>query len=193
MTNLFLSASIPLPNRDERFIRTADVVAIREAIKGLVDAMLPAGRIVFGGHPAITPMMAMLLRSHGTAAKKRVVLYQSAYFGRKFVDENAEFIDLRIIPQVAKNRQRSLAKMRRRMIEDTKFDAAVFIGGMDGVIDEFELFKSVHPNAARWPVASTGAAARELFVKDGRPHPKLLADEMTYATMFRQLLSELPR
>ncbi len=192
MIQLFLSASIPLPQRDERFIKTADVVAIREAIKGLVDAIIPTGAVVFGGHPAITPMVALLLRSHGEEARKRVTLYQSAYFGRKFVDENAEFIDLRVIPAVAKNRQRSLAKMRRRMIEDRKFDAAVFIGGMEGVIDEFELFKSAHPDAKRWPVASTGAAARELFVKDGRPLPKLLAEEMTYATMFRRLLSSLP-
>jgi hypothetical protein len=192
MSNLFLSASVPLPKRDERFLRTADIVAIREAVKGLVDAIVPTGTIVFGGHPAITPLVALLLRSHGESARKRVVLYQSAYFSRKFVDENAEFVDFRLVPAVAKNRQRSLAKMRKRMIEDTKFDAAVFIGGMKGVIDEFEMFKSAHPDAQRWPVASTGAAALELFDRDGKPYAKLLAKEMTYSTMFRSLIRGLP-
>jgi hypothetical protein len=32
MINVFLSASIPLPNRDPQFLATADVIAIREAI-----------------------------------------------------------------------------------------------------------------------------------------------------------------
>ncbi len=73
--------------------------------------------------------------------------------------------------------------MRDRMIGDTKFHVGVFIGGMDGVLDEFAMFCSLHPRAARWPIASTGAAAKELFEKEGARR-QLFADEMTYATLF---------
>lgn len=190
MITVFLSASVPLPGRDERFLRTCDVIAVREAIKGLVEVMVQQGTLVFGGHPAITPMVALLMRSYGAEAKKRVVLYQSEYFAKRLPQENDEFIDLRLIPAQSKSRKRSLDRMRRRMIEDTNFDAAVFIGGMEGVLEEYELFKKHHPNARLWPIASTGAAAREIFVSEGRPQADLLLSEMTYATLFRELATQ---
>jgi hypothetical protein len=170
---------------------TADVVAIREAIKGLVGEVIPKGEIVFGGHPAITPLIALLLRGLGPETRRRVILYQSAYFDDRFVPENAEFIDLRLVPAVQKSREQSIDAMRRRMIGDTAFDAGAFIGGMEGVLDEFALFKKLHPRAHRWPIASTGAAAKELFEIADRPRPELFLLEMTYSTLFRQLLAEL--
>jgi hypothetical protein len=171
---------------------TADVVAIREAVKGLVREVIPKGYIIFGGHPAITPLIALLLRGTGRRGRKRLILYQSAYFEEQFVRETDEFLDVRIIPAVSESRERSLAEMRSRMIEDTKFDAGVFIGGMEGVLDEYTLFRSHHPTAAVWPIASTGAAARELFERTGRQHPELFMDQITYSSLFRELLSKLP-
>jgi len=52
MTNIFLSASVPLPDRDRRFYESADVFLIREAIRALVEVILPSGHITFGGHPS---------------------------------------------------------------------------------------------------------------------------------------------
>ena len=192
MTNVFLSASVPLPNRDPRFMTTADVIAIREAVKALVTEVVPKGVIVFGGHPAITPLIALLLRGLGRDSVHRVVLYQSAFFTEQFGRENDEFLDVRIVPAVQDSRDQSLQQMRTRMIGGTSFDAGVFIGGMEGVLDEFSMFGHLHPRAARWPIASTGAAAKELFEAEGARRPELFADEMTYSTLFRRLLSELP-
>ncbi len=62
---VFLSASVPLPDRDRRFAETADVIAIREAIKAVVGEVIPRGCLVFGGHPAITPLVARLVRAMG--------------------------------------------------------------------------------------------------------------------------------
>ncbi|AXJ90542.1 hypothetical protein DKP84_12315 [Acinetobacter pittii] len=59
MLNIFLSASIPLSNQKKCFYETADVLAIKEAIRSLVEIIIPHGRIVCGGHPAITPLLAM--------------------------------------------------------------------------------------------------------------------------------------
>lgn len=193
MIRVFLSASVPLPGRDERFLKTSDVIAIREAIKGLIEVVAERGMLVFGGHPAITPMTAMLLRAYGAEAKKRVVLYQSEYFAKKMPKETDEFIDMRLVPALPRSRKRSLALMRKRMIDDTAFDAAVFIGGMEGVLEEYALFKERHPNAHLWPIASTGAAAREIYLAEGRPQADLLVSEMTYPTLFRNLIAQVSR
>ena len=191
MINVFLSASVPLPNRDPRFMATADVIAIRESVKALVTEVIPRGVIVFGGHPAITPLIALLIRGLGKDTVRRVILYQSAFFTEQFGKENDEFLDVRVTPAVSGSREESLKSMRSHMIGDTAFHAGVFIGGMEGVLDEFTLFGQLHPRAAKWPIASTGAAAKELF--DGqRDHRSDLADEMTYSTLFRKLISGLP-
>jgi hypothetical protein len=48
------------------------------------------------------------------------------------------------------------------MIGARNFDAAVFLGGMEGVEIEYDIFRRLHPNKPAYPVASTGAAARIL-------------------------------
>ena len=53
MLNIFLSASIPLSNRKKCFYETADVLAIKEAVRSLVEVVIPNGRIVCGGHTAM--------------------------------------------------------------------------------------------------------------------------------------------
>ena len=61
MRSVFLSASIPLPDRDARYWQTADVIAIRDSIRALVSVVVPTGQIIFGGHPAITPLIRLLV------------------------------------------------------------------------------------------------------------------------------------
>lgn len=54
---VFLSASIPDPARDKRYFGTGDTIAIRDAVIALVSVVLPRTKLVFGGHPAITPLV----------------------------------------------------------------------------------------------------------------------------------------
>ena len=64
--NLFLSASIPTLDRNSEFFKTVDVFAIKEAIRGLVSTLVEQDiKLVFGGHPAITPMIQILLKNVG--------------------------------------------------------------------------------------------------------------------------------
>ena len=189
MIRLFLSASIPLPTRDPRYYESADILATRDSVKALVSTALEDGTIVFGGHPAITPLIALLLRSMPSDVKRRVVLYQSRFFERDFLDENDEFVDLRLTPIIG-DRNASLQRMRDDMIASEKFDAAVFIGGMEGVWDEYQLFHRAHPNAPCYPIASTGAAALELYKKIGGGRRDLI-HELTYPTLFRNLIREI--
>jgi hypothetical protein len=192
MIKAFLSASVPLPDRDPLFIKTADVIAIREAVKAVVGELTKYGTIVFGGHPAITPMIAVVLRTLGQETRRRVILYQSSYFKDQFIKENDEFIASMVVPEVARSRDLSIAAMRQRMIEETKFDVGIFVGGMEGVIDEYERFRQAHPTAKIWPLASTGAAAKIIFEQMNKPRPDLFLDELTYPSLFRKLLREIP-
>lgn len=184
--NYFLSASVPLPTRSPEFYATADVVAIREAVKALALEACRGGTLTFGGHPAITPLLAVLLRSLMPNRAQSFILYQSEYFFRFFPKENDEFIDVRVTPPVEDNRSASLRLMREKMLTHTRYDAAFFIGGMEGVIDEYEMLGALQPKTPRYPIASTGGASLLLHGKEG--HGSELLRNLTYPTLFRNLI-----
>ena len=69
-----------------------------------------------------------------------------------------------------------LALMRKKMIEENDFCAAIFIGGMEGVEDEYTLFKNAHPDSPLFPIASSGAASKILYIKNQIEDKKLLTD-----------------
>lgn len=185
MLEVFLSASVPLPSRHRRFFESADVLAIREAVKSLVEIVLPHGRITTGGHPAITPLIALFVRQAGLPTN-RLTIFQSRFFEGQFSESNASFGDVRLVDAVFNDRDASLRAMRETMLRSRRFDAAVFIGGMEGVIDEAEMFQEIHPDSIMIPVASTGAAAGEVF-RSG-DYPAAFATDLTYPTLFRHHL-----
>jgi hypothetical protein len=185
--NVFLSASVPLPTRDPKFYDTADIVAIREAIKSLVIEVARNGVLTFGGHPAITPLIALVMRQAFPDKRGSFVLFQSALFLRQFPAENDEFIDVRITPAVDEDRPASLDAMRKEMLSHCHYDAAFFIGGMEGVIDEFDMLKTLQPEVPAYPIASTGGAALDLYNRG--EWDKSLVEELTYPTLFQRLLS----
>lgn len=193
MINIFLSASVPLPNRNKCFYKTADILAIKEAIRSLVEVVTPNGRIVCGGHPAITPLLAMATKNK---EKDSISIFQSTYFELEFPKIVYEFIDLNIIDAIVNDRDESLKKMRQEMIKSQKFDAIVLIGGMDGVIDELDMFLEYHSEAQVIPLASTGAAAKIVYDNEKiRPTPRFpldprFANDYTYSSLFRRLFRE---
>jgi hypothetical protein len=196
--NVFLSASVPDPRRDPRYFDTADMVAIREAVRGLatVIARRADAQLVWGGHPAITPLVREVVHAMGASLRERVRLYQSEFFRREFPPENAEFETVVVTP-AAGDRARSLALMRREMLgPHQRFEAGVFIGGMEGVEDEWAAFAARHPQARLLPVATTGAAARILFERHRERIPaetaRLLATEYAYMSLFRRTLPPPP-
>lgn len=192
MIHIFLSASIPLPGRDPRYLETVDNVAVRDSIKSLISAALEEATVTFGGHPAITPLIAMLLRGLPNSTRRRVVLYQSAFFEDQFIEENDEFIDLKLTEKIPGDLPASIRHMREEMMSSQKFDAAFFVGGMEGIWEEYKMFKKYHPTALCLPIGSTGAAARDLCLEIGDGRPALL-NELTYPTLFRDLFEEIKR
>lgn len=185
MIEIFLSASVPLPNRDRAFFDTADVLAIREAIKALVEVVLPIGRITCGGHPAITPLLALFSRE-ASLDRNRLAIYQSKLFTGRLPLELENFVNVHMVPAVKNDREASVTAMRRAMIESQNFNAAVIIGGMEGIYEEHKLFTESHPNAAVLPLSTTGAAARIIY-QQGQYDP-LFARDRTYSSLFRRKL-----
>jgi hypothetical protein len=156
---VFLSASVPDPTA-EHFIGEGDSSAISSAVSALLYVTLGRRRLVWGGHPAITPMIWALTEAMSIDYGKWVRLYQSRIFEDDFPDETRRFQNVVFTDAVGNNRAASLSLMRTRMIEETEFAAAVFVGGMAGVVDEFQLFRERAPSAAILPIMSTGGAAR---------------------------------
>jgi hypothetical protein len=185
MIDIFLSASIPLPERNSVFFETADVLAIREAIKALVEVILPEGRITCGGHPAITPLLALFVRE-ADLSPNQVTIYQSRLFEGRLPTELRDFVDVRMTDAIGQDRERSLTAMRQEMISSRSFAAAVFIGGMEGIFEERDLFIISHPAATILPLATTGAAAAIVY-REGKYDPDLNRNR-TYASLFRRSL-----
>jgi hypothetical protein len=162
--NIFLSASVPLPERDPKYIETADIIAIRDAVIALTTVVLPKHRIIWGGHPSITPLIYFVMGKMGLQNKiqEHVTLYQSEYFKDKFPADNNKFENV-ILTENLGDIPSSIQHMRIRMFTENKFDAAIFIGGMDGIEVEYKMFKEYHPEALILPIASTGAATKIVY------------------------------
>jgi hypothetical protein len=161
MKDIFLSAGVPNPN-ELPWASTADALLIHSAVRSLCTLTFGQKRIVWGGHPAITPMMWAACENLGVEYASSVRLYQSRFFpDTDFPAENVHFQNVTYCDAL-ETRELSLDLMRRRMISSHDFEAGVFIGGKDGVEVEFELFRELCPRAKAAILPSTGGAAAAL-------------------------------
>lgn len=187
---IFLSASIPIPGRDEeKYLNTADVIAIRDAVIALASVALPKFHLVWGGHPSITPLIANVL-THSDTSAKNVTLYQSKQYEEVFPIENREVGHI-VYTEKGKDDRESIHIMRKQMLGDYSFVAGVFIGGMNGVEEEYQMFKKYHPTALLIPVASTGAAAKIIFENEKTRFDPKLETDLAYCFLFKNLLGKL--
>ncbi|CAN7700729.1 hypothetical protein [Mesorhizobium sp. LjRoot246] len=184
---IFLSAGVPDPKRGPEFAATANTVAITAAVSALVHVTLGRRPLVWGGQPAITPMIWVVAEDFGVDYGRWVRLYQSRYFEDEFPEDNERFGNVVYTDDVDGDRSRSLLAMRRQMFTEHAFAAAVFIGGMGGIIDEFELFRQLQPEAAVVPVASTGGATLKVAERVPRLDHDLVQD-LDYVALFHRHL-----
>lgn len=162
MGAIFLSASVPVLGRVP-FDQDCKPQMIQSAVSALATVALGRKTIVWGGHPSITPMLWASAQDLGVQYATAVRLFQTKYFSEEdFPDENKHFANVTYIDSVENNRIKSLLAMRKAMFQSTHFDAAVFIGGMEGINDEFALFSKIWPEAKCVPISVTGGATRTL-------------------------------
>lgn len=187
MSAIFLSASVPLINRGS-FHETANPFLIQCAVRELVIAVIRQHKIVWGGHPAITPMIWSICEDMGVDYSEAVVLYQSKYFEDRYPEENERFQNVIFTDAVPDERDASLLLMREKMLSRDDFVAAVFIGGMEGVENEYELFRQLHPTTKILPIPSPGGAALDLAKKHGYFEDADLSD-VDFAQIFHTHLA----
>jgi hypothetical protein len=196
---VFLSASVPDPNRNPKYFKTGNAPAIRDAVIALVTNVVPRTRLVFGGHPAITPMVKWI--ADQLNAFNQVRMFQSKFFRDSYLPDLQLFryIETEVVTdEFGKNdREKSLLAMRQQMIGSETFSAAFFIGGMEGVEEEYELIKSMKPSVPRFPVYTTGGAARLLWTRESEAVPRnrqarliALREKTSYTSLFTSLLEK---
>jgi hypothetical protein len=178
-TTVFLSGSVP--NR-EGFKRVPDApFVIEQAVVGLARAVLAeGGRIVFGAHPSISPLVASVASEYKTVGQSgepsRVIIYQSRAFEEVLPDETWDMVRFGFADLIwtdAKNGERyrkgepasrycpkSLTHMRERMIGETLPRLMVIVGGMDGVYEEVDLFQTLWRSSEESGGASIYSAVR---------------------------------
>lgn len=76
---IFLSASIPDPKRNEKYYNSADVIAIRDAVRALATIVIPKSYLVWGGHPAISPLIRYVITTMDMNVQNHITLYQSDF------------------------------------------------------------------------------------------------------------------
>lgn len=160
MSAIFLSAGVPEPS-DAKY-GDADPLRILAAVRALCLVTLRTQKIVWGGHPAITPMIWAACVNLEVNPLEAVHLYQSLFFPDHV--RPAENKTFGAVTDVERDggRDTSLLKMRQRMLTDHHFSAGVFIGGKEGIEEEFALFREFQPDASLVVLKSTGGAARLL-------------------------------
>lgn len=161
MAAVFLSASIPVQGRQG--FETANRLLIREAVSAVAEVILGRKLLVWGGHPAITPMLWAAAATLGVEYAGAVQLFQSTYFEDRYPEDNERFHNVQYVPSVGNDLTESLLAMRRSMLTAHSYDAAIFVGGMEGIWAEFELVRELCPNADIVALPSAGGVAREVF------------------------------
>lgn len=188
MNAIFLSASVPVPGREG--FDTASPYLIREAVSALVEVALGRRLLVWGGHPAITPMIWAASERLGVDYATNVRLYQSLFFKDQFPEDNTRFKNV-VFTDARGDRNASLEHMRRRMLSESEFDAAVFVGGMEGIREEFQLAKEFVSLKSLIPIPSPGGVARTLF-SDWPEAPRDLENALDFTHWLYTLLQIAP-
>lgn len=185
--NIFLSASIPLQERDPQYIETADIIAIRDAVIALTTVVLPRYRLIWGGHPSITPLIYHVMEKLNLNIQEHVTLYQSRFFEKYFPKDNNKFKNI-VLTDIVGDRENSLLHMRSRMLGESEFAAGIFIGGMEGVEEEYDMFIEKHSKALVLPIASTGAGAKKIYDERFTDKNERLVKDYAYMSLFQKYL-----
>jgi len=198
---VFLSASFPSGKAGEPY-EPYDVAAIADAATAVVRAVLRAGgRIVFGAHPAISPLVLQVAAELGR--REVVDVYQSRFFEGVIPAETTRLIQLgyavphwtKTVPgEHERDAKPSLNVMRTEMLVVAKApDAAVFIGGMDGIKREYDLLDKRPDPVPLLPVKAPGGEARNLQRSGDAVAERLspLLESPHYPELARQIVAAL--
>jgi hypothetical protein len=173
MSSIFLSASVP--SSDSSFYDQCDPMLIQAALRTFLYTVLGRKHLVFGGHPTISPLILAICEDLGVDNKAAVTIYQSKFFDKDAPEVNSRFANLFKV-SAGSTREASLANMRNAMLRRHHYEAAVFIGGQQGIHEEHAQFSTLHPNAKVIALRTTGGASASIApiqapLQEGPPLP----------------------
>ena len=165
---IFLSASFPSGERGQKF-KPYDASAVVDAVSAFCRAVLGNnGRLVFGGHPTITPLVLTI--SSELQVENSVLVFQSKWFEDQKLSYRDEIVRKKLGRIVwtpkATGLNESLQTMRKEMIDSIQYRGAIFIGGMERVKEEYLMMTERWPSTPCVPVAGPGGAAAQLPTAD---------------------------
>ncbi|MDX1956937.1 MAG: hypothetical protein SFU98_00090 [Leptospiraceae bacterium] len=167
---IFISASFPSKEQGVEYLQDFVPMLTMDAVSAISREIFQAGgKIVNGGHPTILPFMYSIGEEFKSKRKKDfplISVYQTEYFrdkqtiSSKKLSKNkiGEFIwipESDNPPQEEKaKREDALAIMRNAMYEHKDIVAGIFIAGMKGIKDEFDLFQKSYPEKPFYVIGS---------------------------------------
>lgn len=193
---IFLSSSLPSGSRGEEVI-PYDAPAIIDAVAAISRVVLRrGGRLVSGGHPTITPVMLTVGEQVGV--RRAVDVFQSRWFEEHIPEETEELVKSGVgsshFVDKEDTKEASLLAMRREIVK-TRPVAAVFVGGMDGIVREHDMVGQLLPGVPRIPLRGPGGAAGRLPTSGAGLPQKVedLLDSRQYPFLASVLVRELER
>lgn len=186
MKKIFLSASIPSIGRE--YFEESNPLLIREAVVAFTRVCMEYNiEFYFGGHPAISPLVYQIAKNYLGDREAPIRIYQSAWFKDMTPEEIKYYGNIAWTPK-CESLGASVQLMRSQMFEENKDTCcAVFIGGMNGIIDEAEIVTTILPKVKLLPIASTGCASATVYKKLGI-HDVDMESNIVYLKAFRKLL-----
>lgn len=138
MKPIFLSASIPYIGRE--YYEGSNPLLIREAIVAFTRVCMEYNiPFYFGGHPAISPLVYQVAKNYLADANAPIRIYQSAWF-KDMTPEAVKYYGNIVWTAKQADIPQSVKYMRTQMLKDNPDTCcAVFIGGMQGIINEAEM------------------------------------------------------
>jgi hypothetical protein len=131
-----------------------------------------------------------------------VIIYQSALFESVMPEATERFRragvgELRVTPgtpgdePVPGKWDQSLLLMRDQMFRETDPVASIFVGGMEGIRQEYDLLKLREPKPQMYPIGRPGGEAARLVAEVDSEIRGLLATGDVYPFLFAAVLANL--
>lgn len=185
---IFLSAGIPTPDK-VGFYGTTNDAAIAGAVMAFTRVCAEYNiPFYFGGQPTITPLVWSVAKDYNSYFERLLTIYQSRKWEDKTPKEVVYFRKI-VWTQAGVDRDSSLLTMRTKMFEDNETPLAVFIGGADGVVAEYEMLKKISPQTRIIAFDSVGGGSSLVFNMEGITD-RFLKDNFAYYQIFRRLLKD---
>jgi hypothetical protein len=197
---VFVSASIPDP---ARWSGEFDSLEITDSVTAAARAILTeSGTLVTAAHPTIAPLLLYVAAEFPKTSRPSIVVYQSRLFQGTLPEATRRFEDAGTgvirwtsaadgeTPEPGQW-NKSLEVMRQAMLTETDPSAAIFIGGMDGITDEYLLFRAMFRNRPWYALGRPGGVARELAITDSARLRGRLLDGDVYPSLMRIIVADI--